>query len=210
MDVGALLTVVLENLVAGRADLGAIFLEACQDGEVALVDDWTAVLLDVAGTGLLLLRCSAPLLLRECCLRRDRDRQQGESQERFTHRIPSFRQQETLFPICTFGIAGTDLLGWQCRVTQRRAEDKHGKCGQIYGDIYGDLSTLNNQLIFKVYFCHTCAANSLLRTMLRVARCCADRADESFDSSRLPAAFYPASGAGNNASPFEPKILQEH
>src|SRR5262245_30152262 len=91
----ALLAVVLENLVAGRADLGAIFLEARQDGEVALVDDRTAVLLDVAGTSLLLVRCSAPLLLRECCLRRDRDRQQGESQERFTHRIPSFRQQET-------------------------------------------------------------------------------------------------------------------
>ena len=115
----ALLTVVLENLVAGRADLGAIFLEARQDSEVALVDDRTAVLLDVAGTGLLLVRRSAPL--RECRRRRDRDRQQGESQERFTHRIPSFRQQETLFPICTFGIAGTDLLGWQCRVTQRRA-----------------------------------------------------------------------------------------
>ena len=118
----ALLAVVLENLVAGRADLGPIFLEARQDGEIALIDDRTTVLLDVAGTGLLLVRCSATLLLlRECCLRRDRDRQQGESQERFTHRIPSFRQQETLFPICAFGFAGTDLLGWQCRVTQRRA-----------------------------------------------------------------------------------------
>jgi len=37
------------------------------------------------------------------------------------------------------------------RVTQQRAKDKHGKCGQIYGD----LSTLNNQLILKVYFCHS-------------------------------------------------------
>jgi hypothetical protein len=30
------------------------------------------------------------------------------------------------------------------RVTQRRAHDKHGKCGQIYGDLYRDLSTFNN------------------------------------------------------------------
>jgi hypothetical protein len=48
------------------------------------------------------------------------------------------------------------LCGWQARrVTQQRMDDKHGKCGQIYGNIYGDLSTLNNRLIFKVYFCHT-------------------------------------------------------
>ena len=35
-------------------------------------------------------------------------------------------------------------------------------------------STLNNQLIFNVYFCHTFVANSLLQTMRRIARCCAD------------------------------------
>ena len=64
----ALLAVVLENLVAGRADLRPVFLEARQDGEVALVDDRTAVFLDVAGAGLLLVRRSAPLL-RECRLR---------------------------------------------------------------------------------------------------------------------------------------------
>jgi hypothetical protein len=63
------------------------------------------------------------------------------------------------------------------RVTQRRVQDKHGKCGQIYGDIYGGLSTLNNRLIFNVYFCHTSGGNWLLQTMQRVARCCADGAD---------------------------------
>src|SRR5882724_8976531 len=45
-----LLPVVLENLVAGRTYLGTMFLEAGQDGEIALVDHRTAVLLDVAGT----------------------------------------------------------------------------------------------------------------------------------------------------------------
>jgi hypothetical protein len=34
-------------------------------------------------------------------------------------------------------------------------KDKHGKYGQICGDLYGDLSTLDNRLIFKVYFCNT-------------------------------------------------------
>jgi hypothetical protein len=57
---------------------------------------------------------------------------------------------------CSSICAGTDLFGWQARrVTQQRADDKHGKCGQICGDIDGDLSTLNNRLILNVYFCHT-------------------------------------------------------
>jgi len=58
-----LLPVVLQNLVAGGADLGTMFLEAGQDGEIALIDDRTAELLDVTGAGLLLLRRSAALLL---------------------------------------------------------------------------------------------------------------------------------------------------
>jgi hypothetical protein len=62
------------------------------------------------------------------------------------------------------------------RVTQRRVQDKHGKCGQIYGDIYGELSTLNNRLIFNVYFCHTSGGNWLLQMKRCVARCCADGA----------------------------------
>ena len=54
-------------------------------------------------------------------------------------------------------------------VTQQREQDKHGK----YGQIYGDLDTLNNQLIFNVYLCHTCEGNWLLQTMRSIARCCA-------------------------------------
>src|SRR6185436_12701192 len=132
----ALLAVVLENLVTGGADLGTIFLEARQDGEIALVDHRPAELLHVAVTGLLLLRCSAPRRLRLLGegSGRSRERQQSECEKRFTHRIPSFRQQESCSSIC----AGTDLFGWQARrVTQQRAYDKHGKCGQIYGDLAG-------------------------------------------------------------------------
>src|SRR5947199_5177993 len=92
----ALLTVALEDLVAGGADLGTMFLQTRQDGEIALVDHGTAELLHVAGAGLLFLRRSAALLLGEGS-GRSRDRQQGECEEKFTHRIPSFRQQEILF-----------------------------------------------------------------------------------------------------------------
>src|SRR3954466_6970940 len=44
-----LLPVVLQNLVAGRADLGTMFLGAGQEGEIALVDHRTAELLDITG-----------------------------------------------------------------------------------------------------------------------------------------------------------------
>ena len=107
---------------------------------------------------------------------RNRDRQQGECEEKFTHRIPSFRQQEILFPICASASPERICLDGRRRVTQQRVQDKHGKCGQIYGDIYGDLSTLNNRLISNVYFCHTFLRNWLLQTMRRIARCCADGA----------------------------------
>src|SRR5258705_9988756 len=79
---GVLLAVVLEDLVAGCTYLGSMFLEARQNGEVALVDHRAAVLLDVAGTGLLLLRRSAALLLLGEGFRRSRDRQQGECEEK--------------------------------------------------------------------------------------------------------------------------------
>src|SRR6185436_19629190 len=84
-----LLAVALQNLVAGGTDLGTMLLEAGQDGEIAMVDHRTAELLHVTGAGLLLLRRSAALLLGEGS-GRSRDRQQGECEEKFTHRIPSF------------------------------------------------------------------------------------------------------------------------
>jgi hypothetical protein len=107
------LPVVLENLVAGGADLGTMFLETGQDGEIALVDHRTAELLHVAGTGLLLLSRSAALLLLGKGFRRSRDGQQGECEEKFTHRIPSFEAAGNPVPDLRFGIAGTDLFGCQ-------------------------------------------------------------------------------------------------
>src|SRR4051812_4209824 len=69
-----LLAVVLQNLVAGLADLGAVFLETRQDGEVALIDHRAAELLHVAVTGLLLFRRSAACRLLGEGSRRNRDR----------------------------------------------------------------------------------------------------------------------------------------
>ncbi|QFI77083.1 hypothetical protein F8237_05045 [Bradyrhizobium betae] len=84
----SLLVVALQNLVAGLRDLGAIFLEAGQDGEIALVDDRTAELLHIARAGLLF-GVRAASCLGEC-RRRKGCRQQGESDEKLTHCIPSF------------------------------------------------------------------------------------------------------------------------
>ena len=103
--------------------------------------------------------CSSAVPLRCCCEcapDESRDRQQGECQEKFTHRIPSFRQQETLFPDLRFGIAGTDLFGWQAprnaATSSGQASANAAKFTAIYSTL---LSTLNNRLIFNVYLCHT-------------------------------------------------------
>jgi hypothetical protein len=97
--------VVLEHLIAGRGDLWTILLQACQNGEIALVDDRAAEALHVAGTRFLFVRRPAARWLGEG-IRRNRDRQQGECQEKFKHRIPSFRQQKILFPNCVSALPG--------------------------------------------------------------------------------------------------------
>ncbi|MDE5462541.1 hypothetical protein GWG67_17975 [Bradyrhizobium sp. CSS354] len=84
----SLLVVVLQDLVAGLRNLGPVLLEAGQDGEIALVDDRTAELLHIARAGLLLGVRAAPLLGERCG--REGGRQQGESDEKLTHCIPSF------------------------------------------------------------------------------------------------------------------------
>jgi hypothetical protein len=108
-----------------------VLLEAGQDREVALVDDRTAELLDVAGAGFLLFRRSA---LSEGPARGG-ERQEGECEEKFTHRIPSFGGKKS----CSRSALRHRRNGffWMdtCRVTQRRSQDKHGNCGQIYNDL---------------------------------------------------------------------------
>jgi hypothetical protein len=111
--------VAFQHLIARRGYLGTILLEAGEDSEIALIDDSAAVALDVTGAGLLLLGRATALLLGKG-IRRNRCRQKGENQEKFTHRIPSFRQQKPV-PELRFGIAGTDLLGLQ---TPRTAATK--------------------------------------------------------------------------------------
>jgi hypothetical protein len=103
--------------------------------------------------------CSSAVPLRCCCWAKAPD--EAESDNRVSARrnlrivFLHFGSKKSCSSIC----AGTDLFGWQARrVTQQRIDDKQGKCGQICGDIYDDLSTLNNRLIFNVYFCHTLQA----------------------------------------------------
>src|SRR5262249_39196293 len=83
------LPVGLEHLVAGLADSGAIFLQARQHGEIALVDDRAAVLLHVTRTGLLLFRRPASPVVRVGRGRKSK-RRKGKGEEIFTHRVPSF------------------------------------------------------------------------------------------------------------------------
>ena len=58
-----LLPVVFQHLIAGRGQLGTMFLKAGQNGEVALIDHRAAEALNVARTGRLFLRRAATLLL---------------------------------------------------------------------------------------------------------------------------------------------------
>src|SRR5258708_26765945 len=83
-----LLLVALQHLGASLRKLRPILLQAGQDGEVTLINDRAAEALDVAGTGFLFLVRTAPLLSESHG--GERKRQQGESQEIFTHRVPSF------------------------------------------------------------------------------------------------------------------------
>jgi hypothetical protein len=58
-----LLAVLLEHLVTGYAQFGTMLLKAGQNGEIALIDHGTAVALDIARTGRLLLSGAAALRL---------------------------------------------------------------------------------------------------------------------------------------------------
>jgi hypothetical protein len=83
-----LLAVIFQHLIASRAQLGTMLLQASQDGEIALIDNGSAETLHVARTRLLLIRRSASLL--GDGTGGNRDRQQGKGQEKFMHRVPSF------------------------------------------------------------------------------------------------------------------------
>jgi hypothetical protein len=78
--------VVFQNLIAAAADPGAILLKASQNDEIALIHQFAAKALDVAGTGFLLFRRTAALL--GDGTRGKWDRRQDKGQEKFTHRVP--------------------------------------------------------------------------------------------------------------------------
>jgi hypothetical protein len=85
-----LLPVVLQHLIAGRADLGTKLLKAGQNREVALIHHSAAVALNIAGTRLLFLRRAAAILLLGDGTGGNRYRQQEECEKKLVHRVPSF------------------------------------------------------------------------------------------------------------------------
>lgn len=91
-----LLTVTDKDLIAGLGQLGPVLLQAVQNGDVAVVHHRTAEFLNVMGTGFLLLGRSAVLLLLGHSPGRNRQRQQGGNEERFTHCVPLILTAEIL------------------------------------------------------------------------------------------------------------------
>jgi hypothetical protein len=90
-----LLAVIGQDLITSLGELGAILLQAAQNDEVGVVHYRTAEFLDVVSAGFLLLRRAAALLLGDGT-GRDRQRQQGDYQDQFTHRVPLFYGREVL------------------------------------------------------------------------------------------------------------------
>ncbi|QHO75105.1 hypothetical protein ACH79_23060 [Bradyrhizobium sp. CCBAU 051011] len=109
-----------------------------------------------------------------------------------------------------FGIAGGILWDGRCRVAQQRADDKQGKCGQICGDIDDDFSTLNNQLIFNVYFCNSRPAIGYCRRRGAKLDAAATVPMRTIDSIRLPVPIFLPQPVETAPPSFEPKILREH
>src|ERR1700704_5126132 len=73
-----LLSVILQHLIACRAQFGPMLLEAGQNGEITLIDHRAAEALNVARARPLLLRRAAALLLLGDGASGNRYRQQGE------------------------------------------------------------------------------------------------------------------------------------
>src|ERR1041385_312747 len=86
-----LLSVVGQHLAAVGGKLGAVLLQARQNGEIALVHQGTAKALDVARARPLLLGRAAALLLGESAAR-DRYRQQRERKENFSQGVLSLTE----------------------------------------------------------------------------------------------------------------------
>src|ERR1700743_1918401 len=130
----SLLPVTHQHLITGGGDLGAMVLQAGQDGEIPLIHHATAQALDIAGTGLLLFRRTAALLLSHCT-GGNRPRQDAECEEKLMHFVPSFLTAEDPLSSPWMGRAGT--LTFCCRRPgpRRQTIKSAGKCGQICGGL---------------------------------------------------------------------------
>ena len=109
---GGLLAVVFQHLIAGRRDLGAVLLQAGQNGEIALIDHRAAEALNVARAGLLLFRRAAALLLGEGVRSKPMIDNRASARRNLRIVFLHSRQQEIRFPNRAWH-AGTDLSGWQ-------------------------------------------------------------------------------------------------
>ena len=76
-----------QYLVAGLGNIRAVFLEAGEDNEIALVDHLAAVLLDVAIARRLLFRRTGPRRLHLLGKGRSGGRQEGEGQDRIAGKL---------------------------------------------------------------------------------------------------------------------------
>jgi hypothetical protein len=88
-----LLPVAYQDLIAGIGQLGTIVLQAGQHGKVVLVHHRATVFLNIAGAGLLFLRCAGALLRWSWFGQGSggsRQRQQSYYKQKTTHRVPLF------------------------------------------------------------------------------------------------------------------------
>jgi hypothetical protein len=88
-----LLPVAYQDLIAGMGQLGTIVLQAGQHGKVVLIHHGATVFLNIAGAGLLFLRCAGALLRWSWFGQGpggSRQRQQSYYKQKTTHRVPLF------------------------------------------------------------------------------------------------------------------------
>ena len=138
----ALLPVVFQYLIAGRGQLGTIFLKTRQNDEIALIDQGTTEPLNIARTRLLLFgRAAALLLLGD-----------GPGGHRNSNRVPrkiyawySFILSAENPTRIAHGMTGADYS--DCNAANRcNARTKSAvKCGQIYGDQLSNTRSLVNR-----------------------------------------------------------------
>jgi hypothetical protein len=106
----ALLIVGFQHPVAGRTDVGTMFLQARQNGEIALIDDRAALALHVTRTGSLFRRRAASHLLSQGGRGEDK-RRQGKSQDKFTHRVPYVLTADEFRPVRGFAGKVLEIAG---------------------------------------------------------------------------------------------------